>query len=115
MVDYVELLVGEALLGDLTNTYLYIGEDLEAQQIAQGAFVRRVREEQQVSSVTSSVGRVVVNETQRFLFAHKTRYHCISKGTSFNRIFVDVSDPIIREDVMCSLMPNLISKHGDFV
>lgn len=116
MVDYVELLIGEVLLGDVTNTYLYVGEDLEAQQIALGAFTRRVQEEgQQLTSVLTSVGKVVVNGTQRFMFVYKDKFECVTKGTSFNRIFVDVSDHTQCDHIKQFLLPSIVYHDGDFV
>lgn len=113
MVDYVELLIGEALLGDVNNTYLYVGDDFEARCITLGYFVRRVKEEgQQATSVSTSTGKVVVNETQRFFFVERARMLCVAKGMTFDRIFIDVAT---RSPVMWQLVPHLAIPNGDFV
>ena len=116
MTDYVELLVGEVMLGDLNNTYLYVGEDLEAQQLALGTFIRRVGEEgQQLTTVVTPMGKVVVNGTQRFMFIHKNKYECAIVGMSFNRIFVDIAGEGVKDRVKRSLASHLAYHDGDFV
>lgn len=116
MIDYIDLLMGEVFLGDLNNAYLYVGEDREAQQLAMGSFIRRVDEEgQQLTHVLAPLGKVVVNGTQRFMFVHKDQSDCTTRGMSFNRIFLDVSNADSRVHVKRNRFPHLVYTDGDFV
>lgn len=116
MVDYVELLIGEVLLGDTDNAYLYVGEDRTAQQIVMGSFIRRVMEEgQQLTSVLSPIGKIIVNGTQRFCFVHKEQDENMIKGLSFNRIFIEEAHPVHRDIIKRSMLLHLVPADGDFV
>lgn len=120
MVDYVELLIGEVLLGDVSNKYLYVGEDHEAQAAAMRRFARLlVGEGQQVSTIVSTVvstpGKIVVNGTQQFLFVDKDQGECVVRGMSFNRIFIDVECVSTRDRIKQFMAPQLVCRDGDFV
>jgi hypothetical protein len=116
MVNYVDLLVGEVLLGDVSNKYLYVGEDQEAQRKAMHSFCRSVVEEgQQLTSTAFASGTIVVNGTQRFTFVNRNQSECVIKGLSFNRIFIDVCCTSSRNRIKQSMFPHLVYHDGDFV
>ena len=116
MINYVDLLVGEVLLGDVNNKYLYIGEDQESQQNAMHGFCRRVVEEgQQLTTTMFVTGNIVVNGTQRFTFVNKSQNDCTIKGMSFNRIFIDVCCTTARARIKQATFPHLVYHDGDFV
>lgn len=115
-VKYIDLLIGEVLLGDPFNTYLYVCEDEKAEDVMMRQFVQRIAEEgQQATAVRRSSGLVVVNGTQRFYFANRSVVQCVAKGTSYDRIFMDLAEG---DDIQCMkeyLFPNLVHPGGDFV
>lgn len=112
-VNYVDLLIGEVLLGDVNNTYLYVCEDENAEAEVIREFVTRVEDEGQlVTAVRLSSGVVVVNSTQRFYFASRTIVQCVAKGTTYDRIFIDLKDDTA---IRSYLMPMLTHPGGDFV
>lgn len=114
-VNYVDLLIGEVLLGDLDNTYLYVCDnDINENDVMQ-QFVTRVTEEGLwVSTTCQSSGLVVVNDVQRFYFVPQSIVRCVAKGTIYNRIFLDISDDEDLRSTKSLLLPYLIESNGDF-
>lgn len=112
----IDLLMGEVFLGDEYNTYLYIGEDVEAQQIAMGSFIHRLNvENQSVTRVLAASGKVIVNENQTFLFRHAGLDVTTVKGLRFDRIFIDVANEERLLHLRRAMMFNLNPTGGDFI
>lgn len=111
--NHVELLVGEVLLGDITNKYLYVGDSPEDISTVADSFINRIVEEGYPMAVRP--GQIVVNETQKFMFVHKDKYRCLVKGMSFNRIFINVCDNEDRDQIKRDLAPGIVCQNGDFV
>lgn len=114
-VNYVELLIGEVLLGDTSNVYMYVCEDDTAETKIMHDFVVRVEEEsQQINAIQPLSGLVIVNDTQRFYFTNQSNVRCVAKGTSYDRIFIDIENG---DDVLLmkeQLLPHLRHPGGDF-
>lgn len=116
MIDYVELLIGEALLGNPYNTYLYVCNDEKAEREALDRFIVRVGEEEQRMNVLHRArGYVMINNTQRFYFTHLALIENASRGFRFDRVFINVDNDTDRHYIKDRLFPCVATSGGDFV
>jgi len=122
-VAYQEMMLGEALVGDDSNNYLYVGEHPTVVHWMYRTFRSKVGKSgillhnDTTNSCSLTVG-LVNGQTYKFTTAEAVLSHCV-RGCSYDRIFLNVNRAESTrghiESLIVELTPSLIKSQGDIV
>lgn len=97
---YLYLMLGEAALGNMGNTYLYVAPNENMANWVSKEFAQLLHDEYGYGTVVSTTRNVVrTSHDQRYIFVGQRNIDCHIQGISLNRAFYDVQ-PSNREDLM---------------
>lgn len=106
---YVYLMLGEVVLGDANNTYLYVAPEQIIVTWAMREFTYLVMQEYgREAIIRMSDGIVQTTYNQRFIFVSAPQVATHTRGISINRAFYDVQ-PSVRKDlreIYVHIVPN---------